>query len=1242
MIVVSVCGVSRTAGQARQLIDTRKSRVRITPGRPGSKGARNAGSQVQHHEASRVTKPAVPSESSVKAAASLAEPEGEPLAAAAAAAGGSSPWSRRRFKRRLLVPLLGLLVIVGVVGALVLPQFFASNPTQTVWQSITSGMTDGTVPKQVALEAFAYVYKVNIPGVTVPSGLDGGDVPTSGTGAMDWVQANWSQLTPDQQAVIDTYTTPGPGDQTIPISPAPSSATSGSVAKPLFQLMAARNTGPANVQLAPKGPLTLAQAMSNELYADIARIGPKLGMPVLSPGSVFSPNISLDLSMSLKDGGNALMTTNAEVSAKLKLYTPCHVTVWKNGWENENVTSSGGVSPTLHVLLTHEVVHCYQDVVWGSNLVKNNIPAWIKEGTAMWLAADDTGIAEPFMTGMWNDYFFSQVSLTKRTYDAYGYFALLAHNGRDLWSLMLPAWQAAAAAASSYPSTAFIAVLQGDAADIRNSWAESYLRQTDWGDPWIAYGFGLPDAAEVNQHPAQAQPDPGWMGSLNGRSNIVLNVNATSGEVVTVTTDGLASVHDNSGNSDVAFGSERFCTVSGGCVCPQGTMEAGTNVAPKQMTIPFVAAFNAPSAGSHYSVVSDKLDDLCKRPPTPEPTQYGNPCGPNCSNSHGDPHLLTVNAYRYDFQAAGEFTLLRSADGSLEIQARQEPLGSKRIALNTAVAARVGSHRVAVYAGGGSLQARVDGTPVDLKSPMDLGNGGRISTYNTDLPGFEIDFPDGTRMWTIGAAAMNVEISPSVPLQTSGVGLLSRVVPGGLGVPALPDGTRLPAATDKQAQHDVLYGKYADAWRVTNSTTLFDYDAGKSTATYTIEGFPAYADYITAGDLTAAQTATGTPACTAITDAGLHSDCVFDVGVTGDSTFAQTYQATQSFFDSGIARATPAPQATPAPTPVASGAVIGALQIVQGSRLGGFALGPDNMLYIAVEVSSGHSILVEVDPTTGKIVHQVDVPALTDVHVVGGSVWLPGLVTDSNGDRCSVTRFDASTLTQGATIALPCSPQTPQIASDGSAIWFVDTTKYDVPSKKGAVLTRIDPATNGLGPSVALPSDSGRLEDSQGAVFFLDTGLDRGSYRLTSGAPAMDSLGVFNVQTVVAAGTGLWVTSADGQAAEYFTAAGTPQVTLPMSAGKLVAGDATAAYLDILGQDSTGGRTSDNLWRYPIDGSAPTMLASAPIVDGEGYSYSSAYQPPPVANGHGIALLMSVNVSGAKTPWVILQWAPLK
>jgi hypothetical protein len=80
--------------------------------------------------------------------------------------------------------------------------------------------------------------------------------------------------------------------------------------------------------------------------------------------------------------------------------------------------------------------------------------------------------------------------------------------------------------------------------------------------------------------------------------------------------------------------------------------------------------------------------------------------GTNLFSDTGDPHLLTVDGKRYDFKAAGEFILLRDRDG-MEIQVRQTPAQTPPpvtdsysgltacVSLNTAVAARVGSHRIA-------------------------------------------------------------------------------------------------------------------------------------------------------------------------------------------------------------------------------------------------------------------------------------------------------------------------------------------------------------------------------------------------------------------------------------------------------------------------------------------------------------------------------------------------------------------
>jgi hypothetical protein len=113
----------------------------------------------------------------------------------------ASPASRPIVARRRVL-LLGALVLLlaGAAIAVLIIKPWASTlaaAQPTVWQEITGGITNGQVPKDVALEAFAYLYRVSIPGVQVPAGREGGDGPTSGTGATRWVQAHWDELTPD-------------------------------------------------------------------------------------------------------------------------------------------------------------------------------------------------------------------------------------------------------------------------------------------------------------------------------------------------------------------------------------------------------------------------------------------------------------------------------------------------------------------------------------------------------------------------------------------------------------------------------------------------------------------------------------------------------------------------------------------------------------------------------------------------------------------------------------------------------------------------------------------------------------------------------------------------------------------------------------------------------------------------------------------------------------------------------------
>ena len=70
------------------------------------------------------------------------------------------------------------------------------------------------------------------------------------------------------------------------------------------------------------------------------------------------------------------------------------------------------------------------------------------------------------------------------------------------------------------------------------------------------------------------------------------------------------------------------------------------------------------------------------------------------------------------------------------------------------------------------------------------------------------------------------------------MGVLGEVLNGNW-LPALPDGTQLgPKPQNAGDRHDMLYKRFAKAWRVSNETSLFDYPKGTTASTYTLESWP--------------------------------------------------------------------------------------------------------------------------------------------------------------------------------------------------------------------------------------------------------------------------------------------------------------------------------------------------------------------------------------------------------------------
>lgn len=280
---------------------------------------------------------------------------------------------------------------------------------------------------------------------------------------------------------------------------------------------------------------------------------------------------------------------------------------------------------------------------------------------------------------------------------------------------------------------------------------------------------------------------------------------------------------------------------------------------------------------------------------------------------NGDPHITTVSGENYDFQSAGEFTVLRGSN--MEIQARQTPVSSAPaiynthtglascVSVNTAVAARVSGHRVTYQpsltgeASPEGMELRVDGSLIDIDAvqSVPLGTGARVSKTSIGV-GIQIDFADGTALAVIPGwwGPQNIWYLNLSIRETPATEGIMGFIPSGSWLPRLPDGSSMgPRPAIEAARYNDLNRTFANAWRVTDATSLFDYASGMSTQDFTDEAFPPESGErcdipghppIMPIDITVAE-----QLCRPIQKVNDRKNCVFDVTQTGERNFAETY-----------------------------------------------------------------------------------------------------------------------------------------------------------------------------------------------------------------------------------------------------------------------------------------------------------------------------------------------------------------